>query len=474
MRLPLAGYEDDFGYVEDDSDSSSSEEEGSDLDDRSSLSSSGEEESGDESAVEMSNRGSGRKRRASRNSSHRVTKRISYRVEVNDAKRSAVEYYRNSYRGESSALLAHILAGDINKSTPETLWAAILGVTDQFVLQRVTKDKYVSQVETLQSELTRFFPIADAHGTGGSHDFSEETFIRSSEELRLDMLRHWTLFSSLTSSAYVCTKLMSWRKSGRNRILELLAKLGIPTADARQLWRFMKEDSKKALNKLPSIVDEFGLFDLHYDGFVRNFRDYKGSASAADVVLAANAVLELGDVFDSGRHTDLEENVKDRFWKAYDIVCLRQYTALQVGLKLAIRSQELLVSEAHQVLERKKIIPSGSFRYVLLRDSQQKKVLIHPLILSRLALFLQDALRCSGVPPKPFVILAPDETLRRWVIVGVTGRGQKNNFGHRFRAAAEKIEAILSYNGFDSSVVTIKFGQETEFVRHLHDVLSDG
>lgn len=94
-------------------------------------------------------------------------------------------------------------------------------------------------------------------------------------------------------------------------------------------------------------------------------------------------------------------------------------------------------------------------------------------MLSRLALFILDALRCSGVQTKPIVILAPNEELRRWVTVAQTGRGLPNNFGHKFRLAASKIQATITLDGFESSVIEIKFGQETEFIRYLHDILTD-
>lgn len=139
------------------------------------------------------------------------------------------------------------------------------------------------------------------------------------------------------------------------------------------MWKFMKDDSKDALQGVSKVIDEFGLFDLQYEGFIRVLKGHQGFASAADFVCAVNAILELHGLF-STIHAqgciDLNQ-VDRRFWLACDAVSGNDLDALFHGVELAKKAQEILVSEAHQILERKKIIPSGSFRYVFLRDSQQ-------------------------------------------------------------------------------------------------------
>jgi len=47
------------------------------------------------------------------------------------------------------------------------------------------------------------------------------------QELRLMLLRHWTLYDSLCNSNYLVSKLMLWKEHGQKELKKILATLGV-------------------------------------------------------------------------------------------------------------------------------------------------------------------------------------------------------------------------------------------------------
>ena len=52
-----------------------------------------------------------------------------------------------------------------------------------------------------------------------------------------------------------------------------------------------------------------------------------------------------------------------------------------------------------------------------------------------------------------------------WLAVAAMSLGVSNDFGQRFRRAADKNGRQIIFDGFDSAVCEIPDGQETEFIR---------
>lgn len=275
------------------------------------------------------------------------------------------------------------------------------------------------------------------------------------------------------NSSYTATRLTTWRQTGKRRLLELLATLGIPLKESRQRWCYMNHKNKVALDKqLGRAITRFDLGEgIQYDSFVRTIPGHRGDASAADFVHAITALLEYDDPSDRTRNSTITTTVLERFWRAYDALDSKRSSLLELGIDAAISAQQLTATIGGDVIERRKYVPSGPFRYVFLRDQQYKEFISYPLLLRRLALFLNTALIRQGAREKPFIILAPDVGRGVWIAVATTTSNQRNDFGHRFRKAATKNGSRVTYDGFDSSVCEIEDGQEIEFVRFLHDVM---
>ena len=105
---------------------------------------------------------------------------------------------------------------------------------------------------------------------------------------------------------------------------------------------------------------------------------------------------------------------------------------------------------------------------------------LHPLALTKLALFIADALR-EGIaslrhaPSKPLLIAAPnlDATPPSYLIVAVLGSarcwrsGGRNGFGTAFSRAAGKTNAHMAHDGFDSAVCKVAAADLERFHEHI-------
>lgn len=454
-------------------------------------------EGSDESEQEITIRRGNRKRRQSstlgeedqrrkRSRTRRRKRRYQHRVGKSDAEREEVkrlhEYYSNATVATSSACISHGIAMLMRRGNQDSIWMAILGMTSQYMTSSVVDALYEDQSAFCREEVKLLQPNAAPDdntavqnvGYVPSCTGSAVQRVAQSVELRLDLLRHWSLFESLLNSSYTATRLATWRQTGKRRLFELLATLGIPLTASKQKWCYMSQKCKIALEK--HLRDAIMRFDLgngiQYDSFVRTLPGHRGDISAADFVHAVTALLEVDDSkwtlrpSSSGRLTAI-----DRFWRAYDALDSKRVNLLLDGVELAMFVQRLTADIGGDVIERRKFVPSGPFRYVFLRDEQHKEFLTQPILLRRLALFLNMALLRQGAKDKPFIILAPDVTRAVWIAVAATTCTQRNDFGNRFRKAAERNGSTVTYSGFDSSVCEIQDGQEIEFVRFLHDVM---
>lgn len=512
------GWEDEWGVVEDVETDAESEDESD------SGSSSGEEDEnseGEEDDVQFDGNKdegegeegdetpAGRKRRRSERRKRRRTRRRRSKPEVSAAEREErrvlQEYYAAAPHGMASASLAHNLAKLLRKASVETLWGGIVGSTCQYLTGVVVRAEYDDAVGYYRAQIAEVLgsggtaddggeegPVANA-GYGGMGVGRNGHGIVPSTEFRLDLVRHWTLHESLMCSSYTMTRMAAWRQTGKRRLQELLATLGIPLAESKQRWCYMKQECKMALDdRLARSVRRFDLGkDIQYDSFLRILPGHRGNISAADVNYAIAALLELehaevvtgisgtdiggagaGQGFGAQGVDEIALALKVRFWRAYDALDFhRSSTGLSLGLELAIMAQKVSASVAGAVLEHKQYIAAGPFRYVFLRNFQGATIFAHALLLKRLAHFLIEALVRQGAKDKPFIVIAPDLSRGVWLAVAVMTAGTRNDFGMRFRKAAEKNGSTIAFDGFDSCACEIADGQETEFIRYLHDIM---
>lgn len=377
----------------------------------------------------------------------------------------AADYASGSFYGTSSAVLMHELAAQLSAETSQVLWLAIVGLTEHYLMHRCSHKQYNKQLES--------FRLATV--TSNDHTLQFER-----HEFQFVLYRHWSLYDSMFHSPQVAARLGIWSEGGRRKLDQLLAKMGFPLEQCKERYSVMSQEMKNLLPvQLSEHAPEFGLEDVTYASFVRQL-DTKTSLSAADCVYAVSALIEVGVPRSTGA---LDIEFDDESWKtfvlgAYDALSAvhseDQAVRMDGGLKRAIELQNALVREGVDLLLKKVIVRNGPFRYGLLQDAGSR--FCHWQALTRLALFVLEALKKPNKTSKPLVLCALNRTKDAYLVLGVTPaapstRAKRNDFGISFHQAARMTGTRVQFHSFDSSVIEVGASDIARFLELLHSGL---
>ena len=294
-----------------------------------------------------------------------------------------------SYYGASAAEVAFWLAesegrdGDV-----DVQWWAIVGATDQLVHRRCARGAYDAFARAMRRRLG-----ADAADAADA-TVAAAAEIAAVHELRLVLLRHWSLYESVLHSPAFAARLGLWRQNGRDKLALLLARAGIPLAQSRAPYAALPAPVRaRAAARLPACIAPAALPDraaLALDTFVRDLRGPRRvRVAAADAVYAADALLAT--------------RAPDAFWRAHAALAAgaAHTPALCAALAAAVEQQRAVVAQAAAMLAARTVVMAGPFRYALLHESALLPRFVHPLALARLAHFLMDALNVCPSHPLP-------------------------------------------------------------------------
>ena len=134
------------------------------------------------------------------------------------------------------------------------LWWWIMGLTDLIVHCRSGDLEYNEEIKKCNTEVLKLHPIkhnqqvVDNHAVIGEQDYKDRNLfelvtrqtdnqeigtIMIEQELKLMLLRHWSLYESCKHSNYVVSKLELWKEPGQKRFHNFLAKVGVPLDQAK-------------------------------------------------------------------------------------------------------------------------------------------------------------------------------------------------------------------------------------------------
>ncbi|KIM65142.1 hypothetical protein SCLCIDRAFT_15082 [Scleroderma citrinum Foug A] len=441
-------------------------------------------------------------------------------------------YTSGSWYGQSASATIYVLATVLERVDCDLLWLAILGLTFQYTTSRISRDTYDKFHSIYYDEVTRLNPLPT--GVDDNPDAitalnPDDLSIRTAEELRFTLFRHWTLYDAMFHSSYVAGKLGIWKERGRKRLTGLLAKMGFSIPQTQQLYAHMDLDLKHQLrSKLDAIAPEYGLLELTYPSFVRCFGYRALPLSAADAVEAVSALLDVaggvridieiegarhgGEWFGGGRvweavrrdadgsahtkqgeHNGKEANIATseertevpwwmkNFWAAYD--ALTDIVPLRDALTLSMSLHRAIIRQGTSIIDKQDIRTMRSHRVVVLSQGPDLPLFAHPGVLSRLALWLIDALRdklpgtklARGKKSLPFVLACLNEKTATYIVVGFMGAldfgdVRKNEFGLAFINAKDRCNARSSHNSFNTSVLEIDQEDLKTFLEALCEV----
>lgn len=383
-------------------------------------------------------------------------------------------YHMGTFHGKPSGCLMYELCHFLRKNTNELLWLACVSLTDQFIHERLSDERYKDGVMELEQHINSSGNL-DAVTCVTLKDGTKirapnSTRITYEEEPRLMLLKEWNLFDSMLCSSYIATKLKTWSDNGMKKLNLLLARMGFALADCQQKFQYMNiEVKRKMKDEFEQFLPEYGLTDFYYRSFLR-IHGYNSRVSAADVVYGVTALLESFVKSDGSC-------ASKQFGVAYDALSLSNLDKLKSGMQHAIKIQRAILRQGSTAITKSGSIRSGrKFRWVKLEDSADTKLLGYPQALTKFCYFVMDALREKGARMKPLLCACLSQEPNKMLIVGVCGKprlgaGKGNAFGIAFRNAAEEIGADFFHELFESSWIVLNASAVNSFMVQLTERL---
>ncbi|KAL3633313.1 hypothetical protein CASFOL_022840 [Castilleja foliolosa] len=383
-------------------------------------------------------------------------------------------YYMGTFHGKSSGCLMYELSHSLRKNKNELLWLACVALTDQFVHERLTDERYQAGVMELEQHINSSGNLDCVTSVmlkdGTKVTVPDSSRIAYEDEPRLMLLQEWNLFDSMLCSSYIATKLKTWSDNGLKKMQLLLARMGFARDECKQKFQYMSVEIKRRMKDMfEQYLPEFGLTDFYYRGFLL-LHGYSSKVSAADVVYGVTALLEASVESDGSSGSK-------QFGVAYDALSVNKLEKLDLGMRQAIKVQRAVLRQGSTAITKKGSIRSGSkFRWVKLEDSADTKLLCHPQALTKFGYFLMDALREKGARMKPLICVCYIQEQKKVLIVGVCGKPrlgavQGNAFGIAFRSAAEETGAEYFHELFESSWIVLEAVAVNSFMIRLTEKL---
>ncbi|XP_008057873.1 cell division control protein 45 homolog isoform X1 [Carlito syrichta] len=380
------------------------------------------------------------------------------------------DYEQYEYHGTSSAMVMFDLAWMMSKDLNDMLWWAIIGLTDQWVQDKITQMKYVTDVGVLQRHVSRHNHRNEDEENTLSVDCTRISF---EYDLRLALYQHWSLHDSLCNTSYTASRFKLWSVHGQKRLQEFLADMGLPLKQVKQKFQSMDVSLKENLREMiEESANKFGMKDMRMQTFSIHF-GFKHKFLASDVVFATMSLMDSPEKDGSGT---------DHFIQALDSLSRSNLDKLYHGLELAKKQLRATQQTIASCLCTNLVISQGPFLYCSLMEGTPDVMLFSkPASLSLLSRHLLKSFvfstknrRCKLLP---LVMAAPLSVEQGTVtVMGIPpetdSSDRKNFFGRAFEKAAESTSSRTLHNHFDLSVIELKAEDRSKFLDALVSLLS--
>uniref|UniRef100_G3TW23 Cell division cycle 45 n=1 Tax=Loxodonta africana TaxID=9785 RepID=G3TW23_LOXAF len=380
------------------------------------------------------------------------------------------DYEQYEYHGTSSAMVMFDLAWMMSKDLNDMLWWAIVGLTDQWVQDKITQMKYVTDVGILQRHVSRHNHRNEDEEHTLSVDCTRITFDPS---LRLALYQHWSLYDSLCNTCYTASRFKLWSVHGQKRLQEFLADMGLPLKQVKQKFQSMDISLKENLREMvEESANKFGMKDMRVQTFSIHF-GFKHKFLASDVVFATMSLMES---------TEKDSSGTDNFTQALDSLSRSNLDKLYHGLELAKKQLRATQQTIASCLCTNLVISQGPFLYCSLMEGTPDIMLFSkPVSLSLLSRHLLKSFVCSSGTKNrrckllSLVMAAPLSVEEGALQVGwhpMCASCTGSFFGRAFEKAAESTSSRTLHNHFDLSVIELKAEDRSKFLDALVSLLS--
>lgn len=252
------------------------------------------------------------------------------RKKLKEAIQTKVEkYYKGSYTGNCVTGILYKLSQQLNKENNEFLWYWILGVTDQFTSYKINQNKYEQLTSELQREVMRLNMTQTSQNNFFQTASKKLQNIVPENRLNMFLLEFWNLYDSLLYSSYTIPKLKTWHETGKSKLKQLIAKMGIPLDEAKQKFSHLEPKYKTNIqDKFTSMCDEYNLSEILVPTFTKII-DNKHSYNSFNMCEVINFLLNYPNNFneqvlklnkDEQNDDDnylFQLNLEENFWSVF-------------------------------------------------------------------------------------------------------------------------------------------------------------
>uniref|UniRef100_G1TX90 Cell division cycle 45 n=1 Tax=Oryctolagus cuniculus TaxID=9986 RepID=G1TX90_RABIT len=265
------------------------------------------------------------------------------------------DYEQYEYHG-TSAMVMFDLARMMSKDLNDMLWWSIVGLTDQWVQDKITQMKYVTDVGVLQRHMSRHNHQNEDEENTLSVDCTRISF---EYDLRLALYQHWSLHDSLCNTSYTAARFKLRSVHGQKKLQEFLADMGLPLKQVKQKFQSMDVSLKENLGEMiEESANKFGMKDMRVQTFSIHF-GFKHKFLASDVVFATMSLMENPERDGSGT---------DHFIQALDSLSRSNLDKLYHGLELAKKQLSATQQTIASCLCTNLVISQGPFLYCSLME----------------------------------------------------------------------------------------------------------
>ena len=435
------------------------------------------------------------------------------------------EYYGGSYYGLPSTYIFYSIAHQLHKENSFYLWYLIISLTDEYLRYHISDKKYDKLYAVCQNEVLRIEKKKSKDDDTlkiYKSTAKEGKTILIGSDYKLILYRHWNLYDSFIYSTYPLGVLSTWKEPGKGEVQKIFAYMGIPLSEARQKYRYMKNEYLDTFrDKIIDVSKKFFLNEIIFHSFIYQF-DNNTEMSASDCVYLLSCLIECpfeefsnieiedddflednvsnisGDDEDEkneknnggdGSHEDGEhdsenlitkknkENILKKFWMAYRFLSLKKLNMTNSLIDIAIKFQIALTNSATTILDKNGVKNEQKFRYSIVSGnlSEDSRYFQYPGNLERLCLVISETykqLKGKKIENKPYLLAYIDTENKTYVIDGNLGCNkkdddEKNTFPMQFKFVARKLKIPVSYNYSTEEIITIKKDDLYSFINQI-------
>lgn len=344
----------------------------------------------------------------------------------------------------------------------ESIWCAIVALTDYLVQCRLSRSKYRDFVGVLHNHILRV-----THSEKLPRDCLKIKFQR---ELYLFLYRSWTIYDSVKATPYSANHLRTWSKDGERKFHQMLAYMGLPLCEVKQKYLNMSGDLRTNLVEMfqgETVKEKYKLPDLVFASFVAEY-GFRSKFNALDNLMAMLAVMENPD----GTKTE-----EDKFLEAMKLLNVKDAEAFRLGVEKAKQMLELLQQHVQMMVDQKQMQEIGPFIVLQLSEGLiDFNYFKRPSSIPLLVNYLQHAgVKCGKRKWRecPWVVMIP-QSAEFFVAVGLQPGAYhieigtvKNIFFEVFRVIKNKMPDDVVLDWYEGGTMLVKTASREKFMGEL-------